>query len=205
MKVNNKIIIGAIELDKRSATGKVIQRVLKASSYEAWRKEFQMAYYDYEDKMLIATDGKRVHWMTGNEINRLFADVKDSCYVTQENSVLVCYDKSYAMFPNWKKVVPKEEDTETVQSIKTGNDYWPDIEFANKSVFNQQVAFFSLIVGAPVNISFLQDLIGSNYQIIRQKTKKESPVQLRHMEQDYTFMALIMPMRQIDEVKVWED
>ncbi len=205
MTVNKKVIIGAIELNKRSDTGKVVQRVLKAAFADHYRGEFTMAYYDHEEKMLIATDGKRIHRMTGKEIDRLFAEVKDSCYVTQENSVLVCYNKEYAAFPSWKKVVPKEEETETVQSIKMDNEYWPDIEFTNKRTFNQQVAYFTLVVGAPTNLLFLQDLIGSNYQIIRQKTKKESPVQLRHMEQDYTFTALIMPMRQIDEIKVWEE
>ena len=198
-----KKIIGAIALDKKSPNGKVVQRVFKATSGRYGRSELNLGYYDHENKTLVATDGSRMHYLTGKMVEELFKDIGKSCHVVQDNTVLVCYDKeSYGDFVNWKRVVPNGDDVEEIKGIKNMNIEDKTVSLLTKRNFQISAMLLGYVLGAQLNLMFVQDLIGANYKVIRQKKDKTRPVLLVEEWDYYTFTALLMPLQSITEVIV---
>lgn len=205
-----KKIIATKMLSKKSgmATDKklsdLFDRVLRAKSVDETRFMICMTYWDYEKKTLVATDGRRLHMLTGNIVNDFFSDVATSCFVERQGDMVVLYDKDYAAYPTWQKVVPDSSKLEKVKSIIDGNhadhkyvDFKADF-YSKKTMHGGALSSTIIAIGLCLDTSYLFDLIGGEYTVERTHKDKSGQresraIKLIEESKDYTFTAVIMP------------
>lgn len=206
-----KTIIATKVLAKKSKLASVkkmsdlFDRVMKAVSTDETRYMLTMGYYDHENKTLVATDGRRLHFLSGDMVNEFFSDVTTSCYVERQGDMVVLYDKSYAAFPNWQRVVPDSTNLEKVQKLI--EEYHSDhkisdfiADFSSKKTIQAgELAMAILAIGLCLDTSYLTDLTGGLYTIERTPKLNDGSRESRAIKlteehsSSYKFTAVIMP------------
>jgi hypothetical protein len=148
--------------------------ILKAVSTDASRYFMTKVYYDKAAAALVATDGRRLHIWRNPPVA-----FPESTYVEiipkTGTIVPVAFD---AQFPNWRRVVPKDEEmTEGVVH-----------DFLD---FDAQIPLFCVKAGIAINCQYIRDLINPTWTVrFHIRARASRSVMFQH--EDYT--AVIQPM-----------
>ena len=172
-----------IMLDKD--TLKLVKMVDNAVGKKEYRTFMTHMYYNCEDMLLIGTDGRRMHMLdTSNNGN--FIPVKQSGYADIVGTSLVIYVEQRFDTIHYKRVIPKTK-------IITDKSY----DFTDRKKFNVYVGEFYNDIHKNVNLGFLQDLIGLEYNLGIQTDDNNYP----NRERAFTltgnngrFTGILMPL-----------
>ena len=199
-----KKIIATKVLDSKSKiasvklTRKLIERTLKAVSTDKTRIQLTLGFWDNENKALVATDGKRLHFLQGVVVDDFFSDIDVNCFVELQGNIVLLYDAGFALFPNWQRVVPGSEKLRVIEHYIAGRTQKNilGIDFSTKSEFEKNFSQLIILLGAPFDIGAVKDLIGGCYQIHKNIAKDTilNPCLLVQEEKYYKFSAVFMPM-----------
>ena len=194
MATGIKTIVSTKELNKKGVLSSLIERTLRAESKDTTRPYMSLGFWDSQAQALVATDGKRMHILEGELITEFFADIKDDVFVEQSNGFVMCYDKAFGFFPNWKGVVPDPLTCEGPEG---------DFDLTDKKAFNANITSMIIALGRKFNFSYLEGLKGGTYKVSRMKpvevtadTSKAVPVPICTFEEegsDFKFTAMIVP------------
>jgi len=203
--IATKVLAKKSKLSSYKKLSDLFDRVLKATSTDQTRYMFTMAYWDHDNKTFVATDGRRLHFLSGDMVNDFFSDVTASCFVERQGDMVVLYDKSYAAYPNWQRVVPDSANLERVQMLFEDShedhkiaDFYAD--FSRKKTMQEgPLSTAIMAIGLCLDTSYLFDLAGGCYAIERTPKdnfgqREDRAIKLIDDVSDYyTFTAVIMP------------
>lgn len=201
-----KEVIGTIMLAKKSPNGQLVARTLRACSKDQTRYFLVPGYWDAKNKALVATDGRHMHVLSGDVVEELFKGQEKSCFVEQNGDLLVLIDEKFGQYPNWQRVMPESDKLERVKGVTTlfNTTYSIPVSLDRKS-FSTRAPYLGLILEAPVQLDFLEDLMGGTYDIYRAvKSDGHRRWACKFVEDcpGYVFTAVIMPLSTITEVQV---
>jgi len=172
-----KYITGTMEVQKYDL--RCIEIVAKAVSDDPSRLYMCVMFYDYDDKVLVGTDGRRlhIHRLSPGLINQF---PKYSCPVRYVKGSLIFYEHdSIGQFPNYKRVIPDNED------MKISDKVYPlftkkqararDFRGGSEDYVNFILPRMILDMGFVTNLDYLMDAVGQNYNLKVQKVEKNRP------------------------------
>jgi hypothetical protein len=160
-----------------------------ARSKDETRYFMHEAYFDAEHKRLVATDGRRLHFLDLNDAEITAYGLVDSGYVALDDKrMTVSYIKLDGQFPNYWRVIP---------------DYAPNMDDAKAPSLDtrdldQSAPQFLVRESVVLNLAYLRDLKKGSEKwrfAFDPHDKKRRAVHFV-AESNYALHAVIMPMQQ---------
>jgi hypothetical protein len=198
-----KQIISTKVLTKKSVLGKIIDRTLRARSTDLTRYFLTLGYWDHDNKALVATDGRRLHILQGGDINDLFSDITENCFIERQGDMVILYDKSFGQFPNWQRVTPPDDTLQKIESIElaTYTSLSLPLDLSDKKLFSKNIAYCFFALNAAFQLEYMQDLIGGQYDLYKVcDGDKHRAHKLVEDNRSYTFTAVLMPLQPIERI-----
>ena len=195
--MSEKKVIDTIQISKKGYMYKLIQRVKKACSPDKTRYFMNFMYWDAREKTLVATDGRRLHMLTGSNIESLFKGVTSDRFVELTGEVLLCYDqKAYGRFPNWKRVIPDVKNLVQVDkdSGSNGAKQFDPFDASRLCQIDLYGMLLPFCTGHAINFQYLRELHGGEYRVMYSKDEGRALRFIDNGGRDYTFEAVIMPL-----------
>ena len=197
-----KKIISTKVLTKKSVLGKIIDRTLRARSTDLTWYFLTLGYWDHDNKALFATDGCACISCKG-EINNLFSDITENCFIERQGDLIIMYDKSFGQFPNWQRVTPPDDTLQKIESIElaTYTSLSLPLDLSDKKLFSKNIAYCFFALNAAFQLEYMQDLIGGQYDLYKVcDGDKHRAHKLVEDNSAYTFTAVLMPLQPIERI-----
>lgn len=180
----------------------LIDKVLEAVSLDTTRPYICHGFWDSKKKVLVATDGRRLHTASGPQIDKVFEGLEGDYFVEKKGKVFIVSepDKNNPEmgFPNWSRVIPDKENLEDVYPVKV--DFCKKARRSLREIFNLRIAGVILDLGQNYDLTYLEGLMGYEWKVyaspIVDGYREDKPVLFEEeIPQSFKLQIVIMPMR----------
>jgi len=139
----------------------------KFASTDDTRKFLCVIYWDSTAKCLVSTDGYRLVKVDGTKLQLIDQfPVDHNAYLEYNKGILYMYAENTfgaGGFPNWSRVMPEEEQLMT-NGVKYPL-YKQDKKHKSSASSNMGIALILVDTGIALNIQFLTDLMGWEWEV----------------------------------------
>ena len=154
----------------------------KAVSTDKVRYQLLSFFYDYENKVIVSTDGRRLVVIDVTRLNLVDSLPASNARMEYSKGLLYVYKADCnGTFPNYKRVIPSD-----IMLVTNGMEY--DFTKEHKTL---NIAKFLCDYSCPIDVQYLLDLEGCTYKIKSSGFTSIRPVVLYNE----VVTAVIMPVQ----------
>ncbi|MBK5247497.1 MAG: hypothetical protein JJE49_09565 [Peptostreptococcaceae bacterium] len=168
----------------------------KAVSTDTVRCQLLSFFYDYESKVIVSTDGRRLVIVDVTKLYLIDSLPTSNARMEYNKGLLYVYKADCSgIFPSYKKVVPSDNLLET-----NGIEY----DFSKK---HQTLAISKLLCdySCPVDLQYLLDLEGCTYKVKASGTSSIRPLVLYNEVVTAVVMPVMYEFNRIMEQVIQEE
>ena len=199
MDIKNMKIEKTIVLSKQSiALMKTIDNFREKKDLR--RLYLSKIFYDFENKRIVATNGKALISFDSNFITELddFNKTGFDCFIEYKAGLLIIYEKitERSIYPNYKRVIPESS------RLKNGNLFF---DFSSKKSMYLEMVNICLYTETPLNIEYLEKMKGYSYKIsvLNEMDRQTRPVVIT--EGNNKFFVILMPFEKSFEKTIMNE